>query len=119
GGLTLEEARKISYKDILNCLGGLPERKVHCSVLGDKALRSAINDYYRRTNQLDKVAEEGRRFIDKVVRVTDRDIEQAVLDGVKTMEELQSKTKIGTGDRTCLTEAEELLKFYLEKYAKV
>ena len=119
GGLALAEARKITPQDILKRLGGLPDRKVHCSVLGDKALRSAINDYYRRTGQSDKITEEGRRFIDKVVGVTDKDIEQAVLDGAKTMSELQAKTKIGTGDRTCLIEAEELLKFYLEKHDRL
>ncbi|MCX6785378.1 MAG: iron-sulfur cluster assembly scaffold protein [Candidatus Komeilibacteria bacterium] len=45
GGLTLDKAEKLTPQDILERLGGLPDRKVHCSVLGDQALRAAIEDY--------------------------------------------------------------------------
>ena len=44
-GKTLQEAKKITPKDIIKKLGGLLERKIHCSVLGDQALRAAIKDY--------------------------------------------------------------------------
>ena len=47
-GKTLDEARKITPNDIVNALGGLPARKIHCSVLGDQALRAAIEDYEGR-----------------------------------------------------------------------
>ncbi len=45
GGMKLEEAEKITAKDILDRLGGLPPNKIHCSVLGDQALKAAIKDY--------------------------------------------------------------------------
>lgn len=48
GGMTLEKAVKLTPQDILAELGGLPPRKVHCSVLGDQALRAAIKDYNNR-----------------------------------------------------------------------
>ncbi|MBI4992771.1 MAG: iron-sulfur cluster assembly scaffold protein [Candidatus Magasanikbacteria bacterium] len=51
GGMTIEEALKIRPQDILARLGGLPARKIHCSVLGDQALRSAINDWFQKTGQ--------------------------------------------------------------------
>lgn len=42
---TLKEALSISENDIIDALGGLPENKKHCSNLGVKALRSAIENY--------------------------------------------------------------------------
>ena len=47
-GKTLEEAKKITPKEIVKELGGLPARKIHCSVLGDQALRKAIEDYEKK-----------------------------------------------------------------------
>ena len=47
-GKTLEEALKITEDDIIEALGGLPENKKHCSNLGVKALRNAIEDYYKK-----------------------------------------------------------------------
>jgi len=118
GGLTLEKARAIRPQDIMTRLGGLPARKIHCSVLGDKALRSAINDYYRKSGQPEKVEVEHGRVIDKVLNITDHDIEEAVLEGADTLEKVQAKTKVGLGDPTCIPEVEQLIRFYREKYCE-
>ena len=48
GGMTLDEARNLKPQHILMRLGGLPERKFHCSVLGQEALHDAIRDYETR-----------------------------------------------------------------------
>lgn len=116
GGMTLDQARKLKPQDIIEKLGGLPARKFHCSVLCDKALRDAINDYYRRTNQFDKIIAEASRVIDNVAKVTDHDIEEAVLEGAQTIEQVQQKTKVGIGNPGCLPAVEELIRFYKEKY---
>ena len=116
GGMTLDEARKLKPQDIIDRLGGLPQRKIHCSVLCDKALRDAINDYYRRTEQFDKIIAEASRVIDSVAKVTDHDIEEAVLEGAQTLEQVQQKTKVGIGNPSCLPAVEELIRFYKEKY---
>jgi len=47
-GKTLEEARKITWKDAADALGGLPKIKTHCSVLAIEGLRSAIENYEER-----------------------------------------------------------------------
>ena len=48
GGMKIEDALKLTPKDILDRLGGLPPNKIHCSVLGDQALEKAIEDYTQK-----------------------------------------------------------------------
>lgn len=45
GGLSLARAKRLTPEAIIERLGGLPDRKYHCSVLGHLALREAIKDY--------------------------------------------------------------------------
>ena len=47
-GKTLDEALKISKEMVARELGGLPPNKMHCSNLGSKALKNAIEDYRAR-----------------------------------------------------------------------
>ena len=47
-GKSIREAMLIKDQDILNALGGLTEDKVHCSLLGEGALKNAIEDYMNR-----------------------------------------------------------------------
>jgi nitrogen fixation NifU-like protein len=47
-GKTIADALKISNKAVAEALGGLPPVKMHCSVLAEEALRSALADYYRK-----------------------------------------------------------------------
>ena len=44
-GKSLDEAMEMTPAMITEALGGLPSRKIHCSVLGDQALKKAIGDY--------------------------------------------------------------------------
>ena len=50
-GKTVEEAKKISNKAVIEALGGLPKVKMHCSVLAEEALEKAITDYYSKINK--------------------------------------------------------------------
>ena len=50
-GMPIQEAYRLRPQDIVAKLGGLPENKIHCSVLGDKALRAAIDDYLAKNGR--------------------------------------------------------------------
>ena len=47
-GKTIEEALKLTNKAVVEALDGLPPVKLHCSVLAEQAMKSALSDYYRR-----------------------------------------------------------------------
>jgi nitrogen fixation NifU-like protein len=47
-GKTIEEALALTNHSVVDALGGLPENKVHCSVLAEDAVRAALADYYER-----------------------------------------------------------------------
>ena len=47
-GKTIPQALRIKNIDVLKALGGLPPVKVHCSVLAEEAIKSAISDYYKK-----------------------------------------------------------------------
>ena len=50
-GKTVEEALGISNRAVAEALGGLPSVKMHCSLLAEEALKSAIKDYYKKSEQ--------------------------------------------------------------------
>ena len=47
-GKTIKEALELTNKAVVNELGGLPDNKLHCSVLAEQAIKAAISDYYKR-----------------------------------------------------------------------
>ena len=49
-GKTIQEALKLTNKDVVNELGGLPAVKLHCSVLAEEAIKKAIEDYLQKNN---------------------------------------------------------------------
>lgn len=53
-GMKISKALKITPYDIIKKLGGLPSIKIHCSVLGDQALKKAIKNYLRSKNNSQK-----------------------------------------------------------------
>lgn len=44
-GKTVQEAMEVTNKAVMEALDGLPKEKIHCSVLAEEAIQSAINDY--------------------------------------------------------------------------
>lgn len=115
-GMKIDDALKVRPQDVMVRLGGLPNRKIHCSVLADKAFRKAVNEYFRVSGQNQRIIVEGAKVVDKRLNITDKDIEEAVLEGAQTLEEVQHKLKVGVGDPEALPEIEQLIRFYKEKY---
>jgi len=115
-GMPLDKAFTLGPKEIVKQLDELPDHKIHCSVLGDKALRTAINDYYKRNNLTDRIREEKAKTVCKCMQVTDHEIENAVLEGARTYAQLQEYTKLGTVCGQCKDEAAVLLEQYKKKH---
>jgi nitrogen fixation NifU-like protein len=107
-GMSVSDAYKIKPDDLVKKLGGLPEFKIHCSVLGDKALRAAIDDYLAKTGRQGMLKEEAEEIC-HCLGITDKDIEEAFQKGAKNWEQLQQAVKIGTACGGCKDKAMELL----------
>jgi len=106
-GKTLEEAEKITNKDIAEYLGGLPKQKVHCSVMGREALEAAIYNY-RTGKRWDKELE--GEVICHCFGVTDKEIERVVRENkVQTLEDLTNACKAGGGCGNCLPELQKII----------
>jgi NifU-like protein len=106
-GKTIEEAEKITNKDIADYLGGLPKQKVHCSVMGREALEAAIYNY-RTGKKWDKEIE--GEVICHCFGVTDKEIEKVVREhDVTTVEELTNACKAGGGCGNCIPELETMV----------
>lgn len=119
GGMLIKEAYKIKPEDIIKELGQLPSNKIHCSVLGDKALRAAIEDYYKRQNKENPYREKTTSaVICNCFNITEDDIKMEVLEGATNFETLQSRTKIGTNCGKCIDKAKEVMEKYIKQYYK-
>jgi len=105
-GKTLDEAARITNDDIAQYLGGLPEAKMHCSVMGMEALQKAIAQYRKQPFALE---EEGK-IVCRCFGVTDRLIEKIVREhNLHTVEEVTHYTKAGGGCGGCHREIEEIV----------
>ena len=107
-GMKIEDAYHIKPEDLVEKLGGLPEFKIHCSVLGDKALRAAIDDHLAKTGR-PGMLKEAVTEICHCLAITDKDIEDAFHNGARNWETLQQATKIGTVCGQCKGKALDLL----------
>src|SRR3972149_12327359 len=104
-GMTLEEAEKVSNRDSANYLGGLPEEKMHCSVMGREALEVAIASYRGQ-----KVKKEDFEVVCNCFGVTDREILKAIRENdLSTVEQVTYYTKAGGGCGKCHPKIEAII----------
>lgn len=114
-GMTLEEAEAVTNQDIAKFLGGLPEQKMHCSVMGREALEAAIENY--RTGGREKRELEGE-IVCTCFGVTENEIERAIQEsGLTTIEQVTNYTKAGGGCGGCIEHIEEILERITGKIA--
>lgn len=107
--MTIKEASKVTNKDIVKYLGGLPSEKMHCSVMGMEALEAAITDYRSTAVKQETVCKE--RIVCKCFSVTDKKIIRAIKENnLKTVEEITNYTKAGGGCGDCRSKIKRLLK---------
>ena len=107
-GKSVDEALKITNKDIAEALGGLPKEKMHCSVMGQEALEAAIRQW-KGEPPVPHAHEEGK-LICKCFGVTDAQIIRAIREnGLKTVEEVTNYTKAGGACGDCKDQIAEIL----------
>ncbi len=107
-GKTLDEALKLTNKEIAEFLGGLPEEKMHCSVMGQEALEAAIFNY--RGIPLDTHEDEEGALICRCFGVTDARIRRVVLENdLTTAEQVTHYVKAGGGCSSCLADIDDII----------
>ena len=106
-GKTLEEAEKITNREIAEYLGGLPDQKMHCSVMGREALEAAIRNY--RTGE-ENVVEVNDEIICTCFGVSRSEIERVTKEnGLHTVEEVTNFCKAGGGCGMCRERIQEVI----------
>jgi NifU-like protein len=109
-GMTLDEAEKLSNKDIVDVLGDLPEAKLHCSVMGMEALQAAIANYRGEESGAAHEDNHEGRIVCKCFSVTDTKIRNTALNNdLHTVEEITDYCKAGGACGSCLEEIQDIL----------
>jgi NifU-like protein len=106
-GKTIDEALQVSNQDIAAFLGGLPQEKMHCSVMGREALEAAVADY----RGIPKEVEEEGKLVCKCFNVTEEKIRKVAIENhLTTVDEIADFTKAGGGCGDCKEEIEAILR---------
>ena len=107
-GKTVDEALKVNNKDIAEYLGGLPEQKMHCSVMGREALEAAVENYH--SGGTTKHELEGK-VVCTCFGVTDIEIKRVIQENdLTTVEQVINYCKAGGGCGGCQRQIEEIIK---------
>lgn len=115
-GLTLDQALNLSNKDIAEYLGGLPEAKMHCSVMGQEALEAAIYKY--RGIEVEHHDEDEGALICTCFGISDNKIRRVIIENdLSTAEQVTNYIKAGGGCGSCLANIEDIITAVQEETA--
>ncbi len=107
-GKTVDEALSLTNREIADYLGGLPEEKMHCSVMGQEALEAAIYNY--KGIPLDNHEDDEGALVCRCFGVTDVKIRRyAIENNLTTAEQITNYIKAGGGCGSCLADIDDLL----------
>lgn len=115
-GKTLEEARKITNKQIADELDGLPPEKMHCSVMGREALEDALKNYFEEEDWSELVDEQkaDSPIICHCFGVSEKQIIDAIqISGAKTLDDVSKITSAGLACGRCRDAISAIIKKYL------
>jgi len=105
-GKTLDEAQAVTNQDIARELGGLPEQKMHCSVMGQEALVAAIAHYRGKGKPVEKHG----HVVCTCFGVTDEEIVKVVRENdLTTVEQVTNYCKAGGGCGGCHGEIQRII----------
>jgi NifU-like protein len=122
-GKTLDEALEITNKEIADFLGGLPEEKMHCSVMGQEALEVAIAKYRGHavpSHSHDHLHDEQEgEIVCKCFGLTDGFLKKVIAQNrLHTAEQVTHFTKAGGGCGGCIPKIKELIDEVLGEQSK-
>ena len=107
-GLTLDAALQVSNRDIADYLGGLPEAKMHCSVMGQEALEAAIYKY--RGIEVEHHEEDEGALICSCFGISDTKVRRVIAENdLTTAEQVTNYIKAGGGCGSCLAQIDDLI----------
>jgi NifU-like protein len=123
-GMTLDEAMAVTNQEIADFLGGLPEEKMHCSVMGQEALEVAIAkfrgvDAPKHDHTHDHVETEGE-VVCKCFGLTDVFLKKVILSNkLHTAEQVTHFTKAGGACGGCIPKIKDLIAEVLGEEKKI
>ncbi len=122
-GKSIDEARKITNKQIAEALDGLPPEKMHCSVMGREALEDALKNYTGEDwEELVVEDDESSMVVCHCFGVSEKNIIDAIVkNGAKTLDDVSKITSAGLACGRCKENIEKILKKYVknDKSAKL
>lgn len=107
-GLTLDAALNLTNKEIAAYLGGLPEAKMHCSVMGQEALEAAIFKY--RGIEVEQHEDDDGTLVCQCFGISENRIRRVVIENnLTSVEQVTHYVKAGGGCSSCAADIEDII----------